>query len=178
MSLIPRMADSIDPARIPNLYAQNPNGVLIYINGTWAWPQVQIDRFPRHQRISVTGGFGRHARWIDFERGDVINPEIVVQHVRDRREAGFRNGGPYCDRSNVPQVHKALEAAGLANETEWFIATLDGFPWSATQMHEHLLSFYKVDIPISQIRFIQNQPDNGGGYDVSRGFGNLDWDHH
>lgn len=170
MGLIPRAADSVEPATVPEAFAVRPNGVIAYVDGRYAWTPDQLARFPRYESISVTGDPAamRVARWVDVERYDAT-PGDVPACWEARQRFGYANFGVYCDRSTVPEVLDATEG----REPLWWIATLDNHAWTPAELAANIYAVYRVTINPARVRWIQCYPL--GSYDVSRGFGPETW---
>lgn len=170
MGLIPRAADSTEPATVPETFAVRPNGVIAYVDGHYAWTPDQLARFPRYEAISVTGDPAamRVARWVDVERFDAT-PEDVPKCWEQREAYGYRDFGTYCDRSTIGKV---LDATG-GREPLWWIATLDNIAWTPGSLASNVWEQFGVKISPVRVRWIQCYPM--GHYDVSRGFGPETW---
>lgn len=165
------MADSTRPQDIPDRFALRPNGVLIYNDGPYKWPEDQVRRFPRCWRITAEGdpANARYAREIDVERFD-ITPAHAPPYVAARAEYSlFTN--IYCNRSTVAAV---LAAKPDMAWVRWHIATLDGMDWTPTGLALDLKNMYGVDIDPDTILAIQNLPL--GTWDQSGVFGNPGWE--
>lgn len=170
MGLTPRAADSTEPDTIPTAFTLRPNGAIAYVDGRYAWTPEQLARFPRYEAISVTGDPAamRVARWVDVERFDATPAEVPACWDA-RRAYDFTDFGVYADRSTVPDILDATHGA----EPLWWIATLDGQPWTPIALAADIWNRYRVMISPHRIRWIQNLPM--GSYDVSLGFGRETW---
>lgn len=172
MSLPVRMADSVEPDKIPDTYAAWPNGVAIYANGRFAWTAAQLARFPRFIAISVTGvpATAAFARCLDVEKGDA-SPADVPHFLDSRRHRfGAHSGLIYASRSLLAEIWEALDGRP---EPEWWIPTLDNHPWTPAELHENIVTKWKVPISEAKIRAIQWQ-DNGT-FDGSSVWGKMHW---
>lgn len=170
MGLIPRAADSTEPATVPEAFAVRPNGVIPYVDGQYAWTPDQVARFPRYEAISATGDPAsmRVARWVDVERFDAT-PDDVPLCWESRKSFHFTDFGVYCDRSTIGDVLDATES----REPLWWIATLDNHPWTPAALAADVYKQFGVTITPARVRWIQCFPM--GTYDVSRGFGRETW---
>jgi hypothetical protein len=166
------MADSIEPGMIPPRFRRNPNGVLIYVDGPHAWGTREIDRFPNHWGITVTGNpaMAPHAREIDVERYDAT-PENVPGYADSRAQIG-KHTDVYCARDTVPLV---IAADNKWESLFWHIATLDNYPWTPPEIVKWLEDNCQVKLDQAKIRAIQNVP--GATYDTSEVFGTPNWAH-
>ncbi|MGO9502558.1 MAG: hypothetical protein ACLPUO_13495 [Streptosporangiaceae bacterium] len=117
-----KMVDAATPQDIPDgmFTAAAP-----YINGKFAWPQDQIDRFPKIIRISVLPDPGQaaFARVLDVERFDAA-PSDAPAFIRERHKLGFDNPTIYCSKDTVPAVRAACH--GL--KYRFWIASWTGHP--------------------------------------------------
>lgn len=110
--------DSVNADAIP------PDAQVVagYIDGKYAWTQIDFDKFPnaRVLRITVTGQDG--ADVLDVENGDVPNSGV----------AGWvaRNPGKYVytSRFNWPLVRAALQGANLDHLVKYWIADWTNVP--------------------------------------------------
>lgn len=166
------MADSVNPNEIPSQFRQQPNGVAGYLDGDFAWSDAEFKDFPRYWKICVSGNpnLALEARVIDVETGDATPEDVAgYQHVRQLNE---RRTYVYCDQSTVPDVvHFTTDWRALL----WWIALLDGVPYTRAEVHAMILDKYDVDLPVANI--IAAQLDDRGSYDYSRVYGNPDWTH-
>lgn len=175
MPLPVRMADSVSPWQIPTTFAKQPNGVLAYADGPYAWSAADARRFPRKRWITVArGGWDPHGAWeLDVETGDAT-PREARTFVSMKLDVG-RAACIYCDRSTVPLVRdQLLQVPGHLDETDWHIATLDGLGWTPAQINSWLQSHFGFELDPARIWAIQDQPM--GTYDVSQVFGRPDWE--
>ena len=165
-----RMADSVDPGLIPRLFERNPNGVAAYVDGHYAWPRHQLERFPRMWRITVTGSPAAvpHARVVDCETEDV-SPGRVLSYESERAALGETTIA-YCSRDTVPLI---VEAGNNWPNLHWWIATLDGVAWTPESLAGWIRAKYSVILEPAKIRAIQNMPM--GAYDQSAVFGDPGW---
>jgi hypothetical protein len=175
--LVTRMADSVQPWRIPEVFRQLPNGVAAYADGGYKWTQEWYDSFPRRISIAtVPGPDAVHARCCDVERGD-FTPEMVPAFYEGRKQllGDQADVVVYADRSTVPLVLEATDAAGIPRGCLlWWIATLDNQPWTQQGLSQDLVTrFGAVLVQPPQIWACQWQPM--GGYDVSFVFGDPQW---
>lgn len=170
--IVPKMADSVDPAAIPRLFGQKPNGIAAYRDGSYAWPLSEIDRWPAHISITTQGNpaAAHYARCIDVERGDAT-PEDVPGFIHERIDMGQIDATVYCDRSTVGQV---LQIVPDLSHRFW-IATLDNIYRTAEQLSTELLRDFGVVLAPSRIWAVQWL--HGTGYDQSAVFGRPDFDH-
>lgn len=156
------MADSTNFANI------NPatfKYVAPYLNGDFATPVAQYDRFYGHILIGVRPGDptqARFARVLDVERFDA-NPDDAPPFIRERIRAGFDNATIYCNRNTYPAVQKAC--AGL--HYRLWLATLDGTKLDSFMGHPVWACQYET------VRGTHGQEL----YDVSEVFGALDFTH-
>lgn len=116
--------DTIAPERMP--IDDTYQGVVAYVDGRYAWPHDQIERFHaagKHvYRISVTGANPRAASLADVERFD-LDPAGGARYVAARNDLEG-DGGIYCSRFTVPAVVKAL-----GSEPAWlWVADWTGSP--------------------------------------------------
>lgn len=165
-----RMADSTRPNLIPDKFALRPNGVLIYVDGSYKWDARQIRRFPRHWNITTTGdvSHARTARCIDVERFDA-SPADVPEYAAARAKFNDRTV-VYCDRSTVPAV---VSSDPTSFELLWFIATLDGRNWNPATLAADIAANEGVQLDPRKIRAIQYLP--GESFDTSLLFGDPEW---
>jgi hypothetical protein len=172
MPLQPLMADSVTPWDIPEKFAAPPNGVAVYRDGLYAWPPWALRTYPYQWGITVTGALDMapHARVIDVEHLDADPAD--VEPYRIARAARAETTIVYCDRSTVPLV---IQACPGWQRLRWWIATLDGEPWTPGLMVGWLKSEYTVTLDPAAIRAIQNMPM--GDYDQSLIFGDPGWLH-
>ena len=165
-----RMADSTRPELIPDKFALRPNGVLVYVDGAYRWPETQVRRFPRHWRITTTGNplMAEHARVIDVERFDATPADVEpYQNARDR--IGDRTV-VYCDRSTIPAV---VQANNEWPHLLWMIATLDGRNWNPQSLAADISLNERIYLDARLIHAIQNIP--GENFDTSLMFGDSEW---
>jgi hypothetical protein len=116
-----RFYDSANSVDVPTgAYA------AVYINGYYAWAEVEVARMAKVFRVSVRADptWAASARCIDVEQG-AASPNQAVAFVEERRRLGFDDATVYCDRSTwttlITQFARAKVEAPL-----WWIATLDG----------------------------------------------------
>jgi hypothetical protein len=173
MPLQPLMADSVTPWLIPEKFAARPNGVAVYRDGLYAWSSWALRHYPYQWGITVTGDLAMapHARVIDVEHLDATAAD--VEPYRIARAALHESTITYCDRSTVPLV---IGACPGWQRLGWWIATLDGQPWTPDLMVAWLKSQYAVELDPANIRAIQNMPM--GDYDQSLVFGDPGWLHY
>jgi hypothetical protein len=164
-----RMADSTNPAEIPDLFKLKPNGAAAYIDGKrYAWPGSAIHDFPRVWCVSVTGDprLARNARVIDVERFDATPKD--VEPYRAARAAADDHTVVYCSRDTVLGV---VEACPAWHELEWWLSTLDGQAWTPSTIVAWIRAeLGGLELDPAKIRAIQSYPM--GRYDMSRCFGN------
>lgn len=165
------MADSVEPASIPNRFARRPNGVLIYNDGPHKWPEDQVRRFKSCWRITVEGdpAHAVNAREMDVETYD-ITPDAIPAY-RDARWAHQMGTIVYCNRSTIPAV---WDAVGSWAHLHLHVATLDGVNWNPQSLSQNIWQNYHVDVPPYLIIAIQNMPM--GSFDQSSIFGRPGWE--
>jgi hypothetical protein len=98
--------DSVLPARIS---VTGTNGVMPYVNGDYAWPLAEQDRFTEAgiqlAHIDVNGTAWRQAKILDVERYDATvetAPDWIEQRDRFRGDATI-----YIAKSNIDSLFKA-----------------------------------------------------------------------
>jgi hypothetical protein len=175
--MVTRMADSVSPWLIPEAYRQYPSGVAGYADGLYAWSGLQAAHWPRKIWITVTGA-SPHARCIDVERGDAAPAGVPAFYRARKAISEHAEVMVYCDRSAVPQVAAAMRDDGLDyDELLWWIATLDGQPWTAPLLSSAIAEDYGVTIHPDDIWACQWNPM--GSYDESFVFAaDPRWDTH
>jgi hypothetical protein len=156
------MADSIDPAGIPPVYAAMNNGVLAYANGPHAWSPAQLARWPRKHHITVNPVNYVPEAWrsmfMDVENFDCVPSSVPPWFEKRRAKAGAAALiAPYCSRDSVKAVCDAMTAAGHDyNELVWGIATLDNDgTWTAERMAADLSARFDAHIRAARIWGIQ-----------------------
>jgi hypothetical protein len=111
--------DSAEPRNIPSgVYA------AVCMDGDFAWSPHDIERMAKVFRYIVhpTVEKAMIARGVDIEKGNATVPEAMPFLVERHRM--FGDATAYCDRSTLPELRGAVNAAGI-EVFEW-VATLDG----------------------------------------------------
>jgi hypothetical protein len=173
VTLTPYMADSVSPWLIPAKFAIPPNGVAVYRDGPYAWSQAELVAHPYQWGITVTAALemAPHARVIDVEHLDATPAD--VEPYRIARAARHEQTTVYCDRSTVPTV--MLACPGWAHLL-WWIATLDGQPWTPDQLTGWIKAEYGRAPDPKMIIACQNMPF--GTYDQSIVYSTPGWLHY
>lgn len=103
--------DSVNPARITPSHV---DGVMPYVNGTYAWPEDEIQRFvlagKQIVRIDIAGDAPHLASILDVERGDAT-PETAGAWI-EQRNAYREDATVYISETNLLALFKAT--AGLS----------------------------------------------------------------
>lgn len=156
------MADSTDPWLIPGRFRTMNNGVAAYHDGPYKWPQHVLATFPRCWRITVEGdpAVAREARVLDVETLDV--PPPAVPAYQDARQQLGESTTVYCNRSTAASV---IADTPEWRDLYWWIATLDGQPWTAAELAADLASRWGAPIAVDRLAACQNMPL--GSYDQS-----------
>lgn len=155
----PLMVDAVNFGNIPNGAFRYAAG---YLNGRFATPESQLDRFDGIIRIGVLGGDptqARFARVLDVETHDAT-PSDCPAFIMERQRAGHNDATIYCNRDTFPSVIKAC--AGL--KFRIWLATLDG-----TRINEFM------GHPLWAVQYETVSHDGNQLYDVSELFGTLDF---
>lgn len=176
--MIVKMADSASPWRIPEEFTVPPQAGAAYVDGRYAWSKAQRDRFGLHISITTDPASGvmvaELARAVDLEFGDYTASQAsqFIQERIDSTHWGEKDATVYCSRD---KLRAFLDAHG-GEPPRWWIATLDGKPWTPQTLAEEIATVEAVHISVDRIWAIQNMRANG--YDVSDVFGVRDFDRH
>ncbi len=115
------MFDSVDPLAIP----EDAPLVAGYVDGAYAWPEREWQRFPRAVRVTITvrgldAWFGAHANVLDVEKG-AATEEMALQWARAVR-ANHRIPTIYCSADTRPKLTQAFRNAGEPMPLWWVAA--------------------------------------------------------
>jgi hypothetical protein len=174
-----RMADSVEPWEIPELFRSGNNGVMAYANGPRQWSPEQLADFPRLHHITVNPLSVLPDAWrcmsMDVENEDCEPADVPPWYEKRREQLGAdAMTMPYCDRSTVLPICQEMEKAGLDPAALWWwIATLDNLSWTPEQLSVHLEASWGAEIAPARIACIQIYPM--GSYDESRWFTDPRW---
>lgn len=142
--------DSVSPQLIP---LEGTNGVLVYVNGAFASPASQVQRFAvagkQIARIDVIGNEPTKASILDVERFDAT-PGMARSWIPQRN--AFRGDAViYCGRSNLDELF-----AAVTGESYWLlVADWTGVP-------------HQVKMPLpAGVKYLGTQYANTAAYDVS-----------
>lgn len=145
-------------------YWQNlPHGKLacFYADGIFAATAADVAKIspPDLRWITVTGN-GRIASIIDGKPDNPLSPAQVRGFVRDRRAAS-QDAIIYCPRSWVGEYQQVLYDFGNGSLGEydrlfWWIATLDGYPWTPAELAADIAAHWDAEIDPSRIWANQN----------------------
>jgi hypothetical protein len=121
----------------------------VYFDGRYAVTPEEATRFSRTRWITVLGGApaAAHAGACDYEPGNA-SFEIagrLREWAAERKEMGCL-ARVYAGRSNLAA---ALDAVGDLENVIYWVATLDGKPWTAAELTADLLA---LDIAIAENR--------------------------
>jgi hypothetical protein len=144
-----------------------------YGDGRFAVTAHEIDLIdpPQYRMITVTGN-GHSCSIIDGRPDNNLSDATVRAFVRERR--GLYTGGAdaiiYCPRSWVREYQRALSDGGAGDlltypRLFWWIATLDGHPWTAAELADDITDNFGAPILASRIWAVQNNqiPQLGPG---------------
>jgi hypothetical protein len=184
MTALPRLADSVEPNLIPRRFAQQPNGVMGWFNGDYAWPSAEYARWPRWTRISARplrlDPAAAAVRELDVERGDAQPGDVPAFYEARKRPYKDAQVIAYCDRSTVPAVRSAmlslLGAADLAKLLWHIAAPASDAPaggWNPASLTAEIRAAYGVTLDPAQVWAIQDT--FAGTYDVSTVYGQPRW---
>jgi hypothetical protein len=115
------MFDSVDPLDIP----EDAPIVAGYVDGAYAWPEREWQRFPRAVRVTITvrgldSWFGAHANVLDVENG-AATEEMALQWARAVR-ANHRIPTIYCSADTLPKLSQSFRNAGEPMPLWWVAA--------------------------------------------------------
>lgn len=160
----PRFFDSARPWLIPG-----GSWAAAYHDGLYIWPASQALRMARLRWITIAGD-ARNCGIADFEPGNPVfdQPGTLYGWAHGRIAMDCR-ARTYTDRANAAAALAALGGLHEDPHVEWWIATLDGRPWTPAELAADLAANWNAPIPADRIWACQN--DRGPGYDTSRLFG-------
>jgi hypothetical protein len=174
------LADSTEPNLIPRRFAQQPNGVMGYFNGDYAWPPGEFARWPRWTRIGVRplrlDPAAATVRELDVERGDASPADFPPFYQARKRPNHNAQAICYCDRSTVPLVAAALLrqlGQPALDGTLWHIAAPGWTAGPAALLAEIVRLYGGPKIDLSMVWAIQDR--FMGTYDVSTVYGQPRW---
>ena len=163
-------ADSITPSLIPPAFTH----VAAYANGRYAWPEIEIDRFPRHVMIGVEPGNPSQAavaRCLDVERFDA-RPADFPPFAEERTRLGHEDPTAYTsilgpEGFGLAPLLVAISNAQYKGPVRYWIAWWWGrpFPPTATEVLAEIKTLTNISLPASQLWACQWQ--NGQNYDSS-----------
>jgi len=171
MTLI-QMADSVDLAEIPRLYAAWDNGIATYRDGPHAYTPAELAPWPRGWRITVNAdpAVAIAARAIDCEHLDA-----TPQAIQPYQEARGKYGAQTTVYTSLSQVRAIQDADDLWHELLWWLAWWVPSPPTVADTLAEAEAYGALPIDPAMVRAIQWSPR--GTYDSSMIFGDPQWQH-
>lgn len=117
-----------DATTIENIPLHGATMIGCYTDGSFTNVTAAAQRFPDCQILTYdVNGSNPHARALDYEPGDVQNPETAAGWVQKSRFLGNEWPTVYVDRSEMVDVMRACAVAGLVLGKDWWlgVTTLD-----------------------------------------------------
>jgi hypothetical protein len=139
----------------------------LYIDGSFRASEIEKLAHPHHRWITVLGD--PQASCADYEPGNALyEPGVLRAWATARRALGEHDVvRVYCDRADAAKA--AAEVAGIPHL--WWISTLDGKRWTASELASDLTADFGVDINPAHIWANQYQGGPHAAEDVSDLFG-------
>ena len=140
-----------------------PAGQLacLYGDGRYAVTAAELRAVdpPQFRMITVEGD-GRTCSIIDGKPDNSLSNATVRAFVRERRGLGM-TAIIYCPRSWVAEYRRILYDSGHGTLLDyprlyWWIATLDGKPWTAAELSADIQANYDATLPPERIWAVQN----------------------
>lgn len=137
------MFDSVDVSQIPS----QPVAVAGYVGGHWPTIHELYKKYPHAKKLSIAVNKDEIAECLDVEKGDA-EPKDAVMFVR-RERMRVKRPCVYADRSTMPQVINALNAAGIdrsgyrlweadVTDEPHINEDVDACQWTFTALHKNL----------------------------------------
>ena len=118
------MYDSVDVDQIPG----NATHVAGYVNGKWPTVAALRARFPHAKVLTIAVTANADAECLDVETGDAT-PAQAPAWVKRQQARGVKHPKIYANRSTMPTVWAALQAAGIKrDEVKLWVADWTGQP--------------------------------------------------
>jgi len=159
-------------------FAAIPDGAdaVLPIDGRYEVDPAAAKRLGRVRWYTIGADYAR-AGAIDWELGNPCFTAHGLQRFVRGREAMRARARVYLDRADAAAAVDALSVAGLLRYPGllWWVATLDGRPWTPEELAADLRDRWHADIHPGQIWANQNRTviERAGPVDVSDLF--LPW---
>jgi hypothetical protein len=138
----------------------------LYVDGRYTVPAADWSRFGKTRGITVIGGAAVAAKagCADFEEGNALYTGDALREWALARKAMACRARVYCARKDL---QRALNLVGdLVNVVFW-VATLDGRPWTAPDLLADIDEVNHVVLPAGRLWAIQWQGGPSAPYDLS-----------